>query len=86
MFEVILKGELRNVTMNEFKKRDGSDGVGYNVLVEGLTGTKLFPTTVEVYNAFVQGKIKKADICEFDCVYNPNYKFNQLEVQGVRVK
>lgn len=83
MINVIFEGELRNVSTRGFKKRDGSDGVAYNVLVETKDSSYLLPTCMDVFNDFSQGKIQKGMICNFQAEYEPKFQYNNFTIYGV---
>lgn len=85
MFSIDIHGEVRRLEEKKFKRRNGEDGVAYNLLLEGYGGTRVFPVTVDIYNDFVQGKIKKGDEVVLHANYRPQYQFNQIEVTGYQL-
>lgn len=83
MINVNFEGELRNVTTKGYKKRDGSDAVAYNLLVETKDASYQLNTCMEVFNNFSQGKIAKGMICNFQAMYEPKFQYNNFEVYNV---
>lgn len=77
-------GELRNVTCRGYKKRDGSDGVGYSLLIEVEDGSSYtLDTCMEVFNAYSQGKIAKGVQCIFREAFEPKYQYNNSNIYEV---
>lgn len=76
------KGELRSVGLKEFKKRDGTTGYGYPLLVECGADSYQFNTTVDVYNAFVKGELVKGSECVFTAEFEPRFQYNNFTVVG----
>lgn len=79
--KVEVKCELRSVNRGkEFKRKDGTIGYNYTVLVESEGYSETFPTTEEVYKKYQDGYINKGDDVQLVADYCPRYKFNQFVV------
>lgn len=85
MFEMYLLGEVRNVEIKEFTRRNSEKGIAYNMLLEGKTGSRLIPVTQEIYNDYVNGKLKKGDAIELSGRYNPQFQYNQFVVESYKL-
>lgn len=83
MINVSFEGELRNVTVRGFKKRDGSDGVAYNLLLETKDSSYMLNSCMEVFDAFSKGEIAKGMMCRFQAMYEPKFQYNNFEVYNV---
>lgn len=81
--KVKFNGELRRVEAKEYTKKDGSNGVSYNLLVECGADSLQFPTTKEVNDSFEKGYLYKGAECDFVAEYNPRYQFNNFVVKEV---
>lgn len=80
---VEFKGELRRVERQEFTKKDGSNGVGYKLLVECGADSLQFPTTEKVYQNYQDEYIYKGLECQFLADYNPRYQLYNFIVKDV---
>lgn len=80
MFSIFIRGEVRKLEKKEFKRRNGENGVAYNLLFEGYGGTRVFPVTENIYKDYESGKLKKGDEVLLGASYRPQYQFNQVEV------
>ena len=81
--KVNFKGELRSVGLREFKKRDGSTGYAYPLLVECGSESYEFSSNVNTYNDFSRGMLEKGMICEFVADYNPRFQYNNFTIVDV---
>ena len=80
MIKVNFNGELRSVGLREFNKRDGSKGYAYPMLVECGADSYQFNTTVDVYNAFAKGELKKGCEYTFSAEFEPRFQYNNFNV------
>ena len=85
MFNIEIHGEVRRLEKKDFKRRNGENGVAYNLLFEGYGGTRVFPVTEHIYNDFELGKLKKGDEVVLLALYFPQYQFNQILVKDYRI-
>ena len=82
MITVNFKAELRKVSLKEFTKKDGSKGFAYPMMIETSDSSYNVNTNVDVYNAFVQGKIEKGQVYIFQAEYEPRFQYNNFYVVG----
>ena len=80
MINVTFNGELRSIGLREFSKRDGSKGYAYPMLVECGADSYQFSTTVDLYNAFVKGELKKGLNYDFGAHFEPRFQYNNFTV------
>lgn len=80
MIKVKFVGELRSVGLREFNKRDGSKGYSYPMLVECDMDSYQFNATVDMYNAFVKGDLKKGLEYEFGAQFEPRFQYNNFTI------
>lgn len=80
MIDVTFNGELRSVGLREFKKRDGSNGYSYPMLVECGADSYQFDSTVDMYNAFVKGELKKGLNYDFKAEFEPRFQYNNFKI------
>lgn len=73
-------GELRSIGLREYNKRDGSKGYAYPMLVECGADSYQFNATVEMYNAFVKGELKKGLEYTFKAEFEPRFQYNNFNV------
>lgn len=73
------------MTLKEFTKRDGSKGYDYPVLVETSDSSYSLKSTVDVYNAYVSGQLKKGDVCEFSANYEPRFQYGNFVITDVKL-
>ena len=85
MFEMYLKGEVRNVSVKEFTRRNGDKDVAYNMLLEGRTGSRMIPVTKGIYEDFVRGSLEKGNCIELCGEYNPQFQYNQFVVEDYKI-
>lgn len=85
MINVKFQGELRSVSLKEFTKRDGSKGYDYPVLVETADSSYSLKTTVDVYNRYASGELKKGDVCDFSANFEPRFQFNNFTITDAKV-
>lgn len=82
MINVNFKAELRKVSLREFSKKDGTKGFAYPMMIETQDSSYNVNTNVDVYNAFVSGKIEKGNEYIFQAEYEPRFQYNNFNVVG----
>lgn len=80
MINVEFRGELRSIGLREFNKRDGTKGYAYPMLVECGADSYQFNTTVDLYNLFVKGELKKGYEYIFGAEFEPRFQYNNFNV------
>lgn len=85
MINVTFNGELRSIGLREFNKRDGSKGYAYPMLVECGADSYQFNATIEMYNAFVKGELKKGEEYIFGAEFEPRFQYNNFTVVSCEV-